>query len=257
VISETSERVADRDGVVAGILRGASDRKGELTVLVDFLGATLVGLFRLLRDRRPEDRAAFARAFERYGLDSLPIVGLIAVTGGVVLTLLGLKELGKVGVEGVAPRLVGIVLREISPLIVGVALAGRVASSVAAEAAVGRGAAAPRILALLLAGPLLVAYAGAFALAGSGAYAALSLERPTGLHLAEVWSGFNLRNAVASLVKGAGFGFVVGLAGAWHGLRAGGARDVGSRVRAAVVSAVIGVGVTEVLIIFVFRWIRF
>jgi len=65
-----------------------------------------------------------------------------------------------------------------------------------------------------------------------------------------------MRNAVASLVKGAGFGFVVGLAGAWHGLRAGGAPDVGSRVRAAVVSAVIGVGVTEVLVIFVFKWIR-
>jgi phospholipid/cholesterol/gamma-HCH transport system permease protein len=256
VISDTRERVAGRDGVVAGILGWASDRKGELVALVDFLGPTLVGLFRLLRDRGPEGRAAFARAFERYGLDSLPIVGLIAFTGGVVLTLLGLKELGKVGVEGVAPRLVGIVLREISPLIVGVALAGRVASSMAAEAAVGRGAAAPRILALLLAGPLLVAYAGAFALAGSAAYAVLSLERPTGPHLAEVWSGFHMRNAVASLVKGAGFGFVVGLAGAWHGLRAVGAPDVGSRVRAAVVSAVIGVGVTEVLVIFVFKWIR-
>ena len=228
----------------------------ELVALVELLGATLVDLFRLLRDRRPEGRATFARSFERYGMDSLPVVGLIALTGGVVLTLLGLKELGKVGVEGVAPRLVGIVLREIAPLIVGVALAGRVASSVAAETALGSVSAAPRVLALLLVGPLLVAYALAFALAGSGVYAVLSLERPLWLHLVEVWSGINLRNAVAALVKGAGFGFVVGLAGAWHGQRVRGARDVGARVRAAVVSAVIAVGVTEVLVIFVFKWIR-
>jgi phospholipid/cholesterol/gamma-HCH transport system permease protein len=257
VITEASERAAGRDGVVAGILRWASDRAGDFVALVELLGATLVGLFLLLRDRRPEGRAAFARAFEQYGLDSLPVVGLIAFTGGVVLTLLGLKELGKVGVEGVAPRLVGIVLREIAPLIVGVALAGRVASSVAAETALGRVHMAPRLLALLLVGPLLVAYAGAFALAGSQAYAVVSLDRPGWLHLAEVWSGFNLRNAVASLVKGAGFGFVVGFAGAWHGLRKGGAGDVGARVRAAVVSAVIAVGVTEILVIFVFKWIRF
>jgi phospholipid/cholesterol/gamma-HCH transport system permease protein len=256
VITEASPRVAVRGRFLDGIRRWAADRADDVVSLVELLGETVVGGLRLAHDRRPEDRAAFARAFERYGMDSLPVVGVIALTGGVVLTLLGLKELGKVGVEGVAPRLVGIVLREIAPLIVGVALAGRVASSVAAETALGRVPAAPRVLAVLLVGPLLVAYAFAFALAGSGVYAVLSLERPLWLHLAEVWSGLNLRNAVSALVKGAAFGLVVGLAGAWHGRRARGARDVGARVRAAVVSAVLAVGAAEVLLIFVFKWIR-
>ena len=225
MITEASHRVAGRGGSLDGIRRWASARAGDVVSLVELLGETLVGGFRLLRARGPEGRAAFARAFERYGMDSLPVVGVIALTGGVVLTLLGLKELGKVGVEGVAPRLVGIVLREIAPLIVGVALAGRVASSVAAETALGRVPAAPRVLALLLVGPLLVAYALAFALAGSGLYAVLSLERPFWLHLEEVWSGISLRNVVSALVKGAAFGLVVGLAGAWHGQRARSARS--------------------------------
>jgi phospholipid/cholesterol/gamma-HCH transport system permease protein len=237
-----------------GVIREASHR---VVSLLELVGDTLLGVFHLLSGRRPEDRAAFARAFERYGMDSLPVVGIIALTGGVVLTLLGLKELGKVGVEGVAPRLVGIVLREIAPLIVGVALAGRVAPSVAAETALGRVPVAPRVLALLLVGPLLVAYALAFALAGSAVYAVVSLDRPFWLHLQEVWSGINLRSAVSALLKGAGFGLVVGLAGAWHGRRARGPRDVGVSVRAAVVSAVIAVGATEVLLIFVFKWIGF
>lgn len=251
---EASQRVDFRGGARDGIRRWASARAEDVASLVELLGDTLVSLLRMPRD--PEGRAAFARAFERYGMDSLPIVGLISLTGGVVLTLLGLKELGKVGVEGVAPRLVGIVLREIAPLIVGVALAGRVASSVAAETALRRVPAGPRVLALLLVGPLLVAYALAFALAGSGVYAALSLDRPLGLHLQEVWSGISLRNAVSALLKGAGFGLVVGLAGVWHGRRARGPQDVGACIRAAVVSAVIAVGATKVLLIFVFKWIR-
>ena len=272
---DTNGHVARRDGLAVGVRGWASGRARGTVAAVDLLGATLVGLARLLRERRREGWAAFGLALQQYGLESLPIVGLIAFVGGLVLTLLGLKELGKAGVEGMAPRVVGIVLlREIGPLITGIALAGRVASSVAAETALanasGETAALRRrgldpvgvlvaagVLALLLAGPLLVAYADALALAGSGVYATLAMNRPGWLHVGDVWSGLTLKHAVAALVKGAGFGLVVGLAGAYHGLRAGDARDVGARVRAAVVSAVVAVGVTETLLIFVFKWIRF
>jgi len=275
VSSEVSERVARRSGGAFGLSRWVSAlRHGALDAL-DLLGATLIGIARLLRGRRREAWAAFGLALQRYGLESLPIVGLIAFAGGLVLTLLGLKELGKVGVEGMAPKVVGIVLlREIGPLIVGIALAGRVASSVAAEIAVagatgetaalrGRGVhpadllVAPRVLALVVAGLLLVAYADALALAGSGLYASVAMGRPAWLHVADVWSGLTLKHAVAALVKGAAFGYVAGLAGSHHGLRARGAADVGARVRDAVVSAVIAVGVAETLLIFVFKWIRF
>lgn len=254
-----------RRGGSAGVRRWAAAPAEGLVAAVDLLGASLIGLVRLLRERTPNGRAAFLQALQRYGLESLPVVGLIAFAGGAILTLLGLKELGKVGVEGMAPRVVGIVvLREIGPLITGIALAGRVASSIAAETAVDRrgphaleDAVAPRVLALLLAGPLLVAYADALALAGSVVYAALAMDRPAWLHLHDVWSGLTLKHAVAALVKGAGFGLVVGLAGAHHGLRRRPATDVGARVRAAVVTAVIAVGVTETLLILVFKWIRF
>lgn len=272
---EANQRVGRPNGGPVGIRRWASGHGLWIFAAVDLLGATLIGLVRLLRSRRREASAAFVEALQRYGLESLPVVGLIAFAGGLVLTLLGLKELGKAGVEGMAPKVVGIVLlREIGPLITGIALAGRVASSVAAETALARARGetaalrdrgldpvdvlvAPRVLALLLAGPLLVAYADALALAGSGLYAGLAMGRPVRLHLADVWSGLTLKHAVAALAKGAAFGFVVVLAGAYHGLRAWGAGDVGARVRDAVVSAVIAVGVAETLLIFVFKWIRF
>jgi len=274
VSTQASEVVARRRGGVVGLRLRISVLARSLFAPVDFLGAALIGLGRQLRHRTGEGRAAFTLALQQYGLESLPVVGLIAFAGGIVLTLLGLKELGKAGVEGMAPKLVGIViLREIGPLITGIALAGRVASSVAAETAVanarGETAAlrrrgldpvdvlvAPRVLALFVAGPILVAYADALALAGSGVFATLALDRPFWFHVHEVWAGLTFKHAVAAVAKGAGFGFVVGLAGAYHGLREG-AADVGARVRAAVVAAVVAVGVTETLLIFVFKWIRF
>jgi phospholipid/cholesterol/gamma-HCH transport system permease protein len=272
VSSEVSQPLARPRGGGGDVRRGARG-SGPLEPIA-FLGATLIGIARLLRRRGAADRAGFLRALQHYGVESLPIVGLISFAGGAILTLLGMKELGKVGVDSLGPRVVGIVLlREIAPLIVGIALAGRVSSSCAAETALGRAGdavtprrragqeamdllVAPRVLALLFAGPLLVAYADGLALLGSTAWAKYSLGRPGWPHLLEVWSGLTLKHAIAALSKGAGFGLVVGLAGCYQGLRAG-KGDVGARVRSAVAKAVIAVGLTETLLIFVFKWIRF
>ena len=61
VILEASEPVADRGGPVGGILRWASDRAGAVVAFVEFLGAHLVGLIRLVRERRPEVWRRFRR----------------------------------------------------------------------------------------------------------------------------------------------------------------------------------------------------
>jgi phospholipid/cholesterol/gamma-HCH transport system permease protein len=275
-VSTTTIDEPERPGGASVALgRWVFGRRRSLLEAVDFLGATVLGLLRLLLGRTRDARAVFGLSLQHYGLESLPVVGLIAFGGGLVLTLLGLKELAKVGVENVAPRVIGIVvLREIGPLIVGIALAGRVASSCAAEIATTRtsgrtqtiGGAlldsidvlvAPRVLALLLIGPLLVAYADALALVGSWSYAKYAMGLPGGQHLAAVWSGLTFKHGLAAVAKGAGFGFVVGLAGCFHGLRAGGPAETGASVRDAVVSAVLSVAATEVALIFIFKWIRF
>lgn len=255
--------------------RSVSSRAESVRAQVDFLGAILLGIGRLRRRGAAQPRRRLVAALRDAGMGSLPIVALIGFVAGLVLTLLGSKELGKIGVDAGVPRLVGIVvLREIGVLITGIALAGRVASSYAAEIAVANASGeinalrragldplevevAPRVLALALAAPVLLAYANLMAVAGSVLYGAASLGAARE-HAGAVLSGLPLKHAISGLVKACAFGFVVAWAGCFHGLRSGGTPEaVGAAVRRAVVAAVIGVGLAEVALIFVFKWIRF
>jgi phospholipid/cholesterol/gamma-HCH transport system permease protein len=240
---------------------------------LDFLGATLLGLRRLVRGGSSEARVVFRSALQQAGLGSLPIVALMGWAAGFVLTLLGSKELGKIGVDVGVPRLVGVViLRELAGLITGVALAGRVASSFAAEIACANAGGdadalrargldpvdvqvAPRVLALLVAAPLLLGYTNVLAIVGSASYSGASLAG-AGERVASMLSALTLKHAVAGLAKAAAFGLVVGLCGCYCGQSCGGGSTaVGHAVRRAVVSAVIGIGVAELGLIFVFKWI--
>jgi phospholipid/cholesterol/gamma-HCH transport system permease protein len=242
---------------------------------LDFLGATLLAIGRLVRFRPQQARNRFVAALRDAGMGSLPIVAIMGLAAGLVLTLLGSKELGKIGVQTGIPRLVGVVvLREIGVLIVGIALAGRVASSYAAELAAANASGetdelrrsgldpvgvqvAPRVLALVLAAPLLLAHTNVMAIAGSLLYGAGSLASARE-HVDAMLSALTLKHAIAGLVKAGAFGFVVACAGCYHGLRGGGTPGaIGRPVRRAVVSAVLGVGLAEVALIFAFKWIRF
>ena len=242
---------------------------------VDFLGATLLGIGRLVRSRSPQARRRLVAALRDAGLGSLPIVTLMGFVAGFVLTLIGSKELGKLGVETGIPRLVGLViLREIGVLVVGVALAGRVASAYAAELAAANAngeteelrrsgldpldvQVAPRALALVLAAPVLLAYANTMAVGGSLLHGAASLGSARD-HADAMLSALTLKHTLAGFVKACAFGFAVACAGCYHGLRCSGTPDaIGRAVSRAVVAAVLGVGVAETALIFVFKWIRF
>jgi len=248
----------------------------DITDWLDFVGTTAVGIARLATRRPARAGARFVRALQEAGVDTLPVVALFALASGAVLTLLAAQQLDKLGVPTLAPRLVGIViLRELGPLMTGIAVAGRVAAAYAAEIALAMASAevaeqresrvdpvsdlvAPRVLALTLMAPLLVAYADALAVLGGTAVASGLVEGvPAREHLAAMLSALTTKHAVAGLVKGAVFGFVAAAAGCRHGLRSGtGAAGVGRAVRDAVVSAVVAVAVADLVLTFVFKWIR-
>lgn len=265
----------------AGLGDWALGRGQDVRARLAFLGDTVLGVLRLLRRRSRHPTVDLAADLDRAGVGSLPVVAVFAVATGVALSLLATQQLERVGLPGLAPRLVGIViLREFAALMTGIALAGRVGSGFAVEIAhaVASGQAAelrtaghsphdvlvaPRVLALTLAGPLLVAYADAFALLAATITGVIVTditwlsELTVRAHLETTTSALAIDHALAGLIKGAAFGFVVGVASAWHGMGAeAGPRGLGRAVRRAVVAAAASVAVTDLVLTFVFKWVR-
>jgi phospholipid/cholesterol/gamma-HCH transport system permease protein len=99
-----------------------------------FNGRILAALGRVIANPRRFRWAPTVTLAERAGLDALPIVGVTSFFIGAVVGLLGAHMLAQFGAQVFAVELVGIaVLREFAIIITAVLLAGRSASSFAAE----------------------------------------------------------------------------------------------------------------------------
>jgi phospholipid/cholesterol/gamma-HCH transport system permease protein len=118
----------------------ALGRGEDLRARLAFLGDLMLALGRLAKSRARRAEAEIAASLDRIGVGSLPIVAIFAVSTGVALSLLATQQLDRVGLPGLAPRLVAIViLRELAALMTGLALAGPVGAGLALEIAQGLG----------------------------------------------------------------------------------------------------------------------
>jgi phospholipid/cholesterol/gamma-HCH transport system permease protein len=264
---------------LARLRRGSpiADRIGAAVLdSLEFIGRSAAALGRVLTGRTRRLDLDLTPAIQEAGVHVLPVLALISLLGGGVLSLLATQQLDKLGAILVAPNLVAIVIvRELSSLVAGFALAGRWASANAADLAT-MGAAdevdalravgvdpydllvAPRLLALLVMGPALVLYATFFGLLGSVAIGVALMELPAPEYLARTQAALSYDHALTGLVKGAVFGLVVGLATCYHGLRSGrGPRAIGSAVKRAVVTAIIWVVVADAALSAFFQWARY
>lgn len=99
-----------------------------------FNGRILVALGRVIANPRRFRWAPFVSLAERAGLDALPIVAVTTFFIGAVVGLIGAHMLTQFGAQVFTVELIGIaVLREFAIIITAVLLAGRSASSFAAE----------------------------------------------------------------------------------------------------------------------------
>ena len=97
---------------------------------------------------------------------------------------------------------------------------------------------APRLLAGLIALPLLVVVADILGVLGGFIIATLKLGFNSGIYLTNTVNFLETQDVVSGLAKAAVFGFLVTLMGCYHGYNSrGGAEGVGAATTAAVVAA--------------------
>ena len=114
--------------------RGLVDLLKDFYGTMAFNGRILAALGRVCADPRRFRWAPFVSLAERAGLDALPIVAVTTFFIGAVVGLIGAHMLTQFGAQVFTVELIGIaVLREFAIIITAVLLAGRSASSFAAE----------------------------------------------------------------------------------------------------------------------------
>ncbi len=206
--------------------------------------------------RPPFYPGEFARQLLAIGWLSLPVVGLTALFTGGALALQIYAGGARFNAEAVVPSIVAIgMVRELGPVLGGLMVAARVASSIAAEIGTMKVTeqidalvtlstnplkylAVPRVLAATLAVPVLVAVGDVIGIMGGWLVGVTRLDFNSAAYLKTTFDYLEPWDVGSGLVKGAVFGFIVALMGCYAGMDSGrGAQGVGRATKTAVVTA--------------------
>ncbi|HEX4365626.1 MAG TPA: ABC transporter permease [Rhodopila sp.] len=229
---------------VIGLCRGA----GSLTLFA------LEGLSHLVRP--PFYGRLFGRALLEIGFFSLPVVALTAVFTGMVLALQSYTGFARFSAQGAVASLVVLsVTRELGPVLAGLMVAGRIGAATAAELGTMRVTdqidalstlstnpmkylVAPRLLAGIVALPLLVLVADMLGVMGGFIVSTLKLGFNADTYVENTANFVQMNDVGSGLAKAAVFGFLISLMGCYQGYNSkGGAQGVGSATTMAVVTA--------------------
>jgi phospholipid/cholesterol/gamma-HCH transport system permease protein len=228
-----------------------------LRSFITFFGHSLAALFTsLFSPRLFRIRSMFHHVFTT-GVSAIPIVALIACLISIVITYQGGGQLRDLGAEIYTVDMVAIsVLRELGVLLTAIMVAGRSGSAFAAEIGLMKTnqevdalqvmgkdpfviLVVPRLVALVIALPLLTVLANMMALAAAALISSVILDISFVQFFVRVSENVDFRTFVAGLIKAPFFAVVIALIACWQGMRVtGSSASLGEHTTKAVVDAI-------------------
>jgi phospholipid/cholesterol/gamma-HCH transport system permease protein len=266
----TLERLVGRLGRWS-VLQGVHARG-----VIVFLGriATVVG--QAFSRPRAWRISSLARHIYETGITAIPIVALIAFLISVIVAYLGAQQLSRFGADIFVVDLVTIAtLREMGVLLTAIIVAGRSGSAFAAEIgvmqlneetdalrAMGMNPiellVVPRVLALIIALPLLTIIADAMGLAGGGLLSLINLHIPLPQFTARLRESLSPTTFWSGLVKAPVFAILIAMVGTYRGMQVrDSARELGRLTTVAVVQSIFMVILADALFAVLFVQIHF
>lgn len=247
-------------GPLAALGRAAAALGSLLHGHVNFLGATVAALVDALRRPSRLRLRELTVQIEQTGLTAIPVVALVTTLIGVVVAyLLGLQA-EKYGANIFVVDGVGIgATREFAPIIVAVIVAGRSGAAFTAQLGSMRlteetdairtlGLAPmqvlvlPRVLALMIALPLLVFVGDVMSLVGAMAIAGPMLDITPTAFVARLREALDLRHVLVGLIKAPVFALFIAVIGARMGMTVGkDTRALGAATTSTVVQSIVAV----------------
>ncbi|SEB09165.1 MAG: ABC transporter permease [Candidatus Thiothrix putei] len=228
-----------------------------LRSFITFFGHSIAALFTsLFSPHLFRFRAVFHHVFTT-GISAVPIVALIACLISIVITYQGGGQLRDLGAEIYTVDMVTIsVLRELGVLLTAIMVAGRSGSAFAAEIGLMKTnqevdallvmgkdpfliLVVPRLVALVIALPLLTVLADIVALMAAALIASTILDISFVQFFTHVQTNIEFRTFAAGLIKAPFFAVVIALIGCWQGMRvSGSSASLGEHTTKAVVDSI-------------------
>jgi len=239
-----------------------------------FIGESALALLTALRHPHRLRWRPILHNVQTAGVDALPITGLLSFLMGLVIAYQGADQLQRFGANIFVVDLVALaMLRELSPLLTAIIIAGRSGSAYTAQIGtmkvteeidalrtIGVGAqdmlVLPKLIALVLVMPLLTVYTDVTGVLGGMVMAKLKLGVGFGAFVDRLDDAVQLSSYWTGLVKAPVFALIVALVGCHRGFQVGGSADsVGAQTTVSVVQSIFLVIVTDALFSIVFLWL--
>ncbi|MFM9843905.1 MAG: MlaE family lipid ABC transporter permease subunit [Dongiaceae bacterium] len=242
--------------IVARMGRAVITAGQQARGLLSFFGATLIAFGRVIRHPSRIRFTSLVSNIEQHGLNAIPIVGLLLFFVGIVVAYQGYDQLRKFGQELLTVDLTGIiVLREMGVLITAIIIAGRSGSAFTAQIGtmqVNEEVDAirtlgldpievlvlPRVMALLIALPLLTFFANIIAILGGAFMANAVMDMSFAQFLDRLQQAVEIKHFLVGMVKAPVFAVIISLVGCYEGMRvSGSAESVGRLTTQSVVES--------------------
>jgi phospholipid/cholesterol/gamma-HCH transport system permease protein len=243
--------------VLAQLGEAVVDGLAQARNMLGFFGQIVVTLGRILVRPGRIRFISFVSHLEQTGLNALPIVGLLSFLVGVVLAYQGVDQLRKFGADVFMVNLVGVAtLREMGILLTAILIAGRSGSAFTAQIGtmqVNEEVDAmrtlgldpievlvlPRMLALIIAMPLVTFFANLMALIGGGLIGVLLVDLTVPQFIRQLQQAVDIWDFWVGIIKAPVFAFLIAMVGCFEGLRVeGSAESVGRLTTQSVVESI-------------------
>ncbi len=217
------------------------------------------------------------RIFEqskRVGIDSLPIVSLVAIFTGMILALQTAYQMQKLSSEIYIANIVSVSLvRELGPVLTALIISGRVGASITAEIGTMQVTeqidalrtfatnpvkylVVPRFLALVLMMPILTCYSSLVGIMGGYFICVNKLGISPSLYWSMTFHALLLKDVFVGLFKTVFFGMIIAIISCYQGMNVkGGAEGVGEATTISVVNAFIMIIAADCLFAALFYFI--
>ena len=244
------EWVAHTGEVTLETLRRARDFLG-------FFGLVVLTILRTVTHPARLRLVPMVHHMEQVGLNALPIVGLISFLIGVVIAYQGASQMKQFGAEVFVVNLIAVsILREIGILLAAIVIAGRSGSAFTAQIGAMKVneeidamrtlgldpvevLVLPRLLALMLAMPLLAFFADMIGLLGGGLMSWIVLDIKPDQFVERLSGAVSLWSFWIGIIKAPFFAVIIALVGCYEGFQVGGsAESVGHMTSRSVVESI-------------------